>query len=814
MNKRLYLRSCSVTTCKLFTEITAILAVTTALLASFSAKADTLVVTNMWSIATTEARNYVTAATTGLERGVAYNPLLGFAYIVSRNVSPLKIARVSAATGADLGSLDITGISGGQFVLSQIGVADDGAIYAANLTVGSAGTTASGPFRLYRWADDGSAPVPIFIGNPMVNSGNTSVRIGDAFDIRGSGINTEIIAAANATNVAFIFRPTDGTLNTFTQSVIVVTGAGLTDFAKGLSFGPTNTFFGKTTASGTLRLSSYNYVAGTNGSGASLRTYSILNSVCAIDYDPVHNLVGGVQTANATQPHSVVLYDISSGTATLIYTNSFPAPGTAEANVVGGINILSNRMISVAAANGVQMTQVELLNIAVPPTFSASPSAVTIVEGGYGSFSAAASGSQPITYQWYKNGTAITNETNTTLYLTNLTLADGGQYYAQAINFVGSSYSSTGIVTISSAVLSGVATPIWRVPGVTNHPWLANDNNSRGFAYNPANNTLIVCSRTGGDALYVLDAETGMFLRQMSFNGSGGTFAINMVACADDGRVFACNLTTASATVAFKIYMWPSDAAGVNPTVIYSGDPSPGVASSRYGDSFDVQGGGLSNPDLRIIAGERDRPLAFLIRDAGFGSYNDVLLINTPAANPGCLSVSLAEENAFWMKRNGTTNYFTRIAYDPTTGAGTVTKLITNNTISVAGYSVENQWLAGISLETPDNIRLYDVAGPIAVALDTDHFPADNLNGNGTGCLKFGGGRLFALDSNCGLMALRLAPTLRYSKSENTLTLLWSGNYTLQASGTINTGYTNVTSTSGYSVDMSTTSTTFFRLSQ
>jgi hypothetical protein len=771
-----------------------------------------LVVSNMWSISTAEARSYVSA--TANERGVAYNPVLGYAYIVSRNGTPAKIARVDAATGLDLGSLDTNGVSGGTFLLSQIGVADDGAIYAANLTTGSAGTSSSGPFRLYRWPDDGSAPTPIYIGNPMVNSGNSSIRLGDVFDVRGSGANTEIIAAANATNVVCVFRPTDETLTTFTQSVIVVTGAANTDFVKGLTFGPTNTFFGKNNG-GTLRLCSYNYVAGTNGSGGSLRTYSILSTLAAIDYDPVRGLLGGVQTVNAAAPHSVVLYDLSSGTPNIIYTNSFPAPGAANANAVGGINILSNRMISVATVNGVQMTAIEESNEAIPPTITSPVGALTIVQGGYASFNIAANGTKPLTYQWFKDGTELTNQTNTTIIFTNVSPSDAGSYHVQVLNYAGSA-NSTGTVTISSAVLSTVATNLWRIqPGNPTYPWIATDSSSRGMAYNPANNTLIVCSRTSGNSLYVLDAETGVLLRQMSFNGSGGTFAINMVGCAEDGRIFACNLTTDGTTVPFKVYVWPSDAAGVDPTAIYSGDPGNG-SHDRWGDNFDVQGGGVDVQDIRILAGSRNGKLAFLIRDVGLLTYDDLLPINVPDVNPGSfgLSVALAEENSFWGKANGTTNYLVKVAYDPATGAGTPVRFITNSVLSVVGYNLSNQWIGGISLETPDNVRLYDVATTPATALDTEISPTDNANANGTGSVKFGLDRMFVLESNNGIAAFKLAPLLRKSRAGNILTLAWQGNHTLQASGSVSSGYTNVTTISGYQIDVSNTGTTFFRLAE
>src|SRR6185436_8759832 len=100
--------------------------------------------------------------------------------IVSRNVA-LRVAIVDGDTGADLGSLNVSGVAGGTFALSMITVAEDGAIYGANL---SGGTTAPPSFKVYRWATESSAPVVIFNGNP---GGTLNGRWGDNIDSRGEG---------------------------------------------------------------------------------------------------------------------------------------------------------------------------------------------------------------------------------------------------------------------------------------------------------------------------------------------------------------------------------------------------------------------------------------------------------------------------------------------------------------------------------------------------------------------------------------------------------------------------------------------------
>src|SRR5688500_12597590 len=114
----------------------------------------------LWQISPADGLPYLTTDST--QRGVAYNPLTGHVLLVSRSDNEIHI--LDGQNGTDLGTLargDI--ISGGTFPTSLIGVADDGAIYVANLTTGS-GTT---PFKVYRWASEtAQSPTLAYEGDP------------------------------------------------------------------------------------------------------------------------------------------------------------------------------------------------------------------------------------------------------------------------------------------------------------------------------------------------------------------------------------------------------------------------------------------------------------------------------------------------------------------------------------------------------------------------------------------------------------------------------------------------------------------------
>ena len=108
--------------------------------------------------------------------------------------------------------------------------------------------------------------------------------------------------------------------------------------------------------------------------------------------------------------------------------------------------------------------------------------------------------------------------------------------------------------------------------------------------------------------------------------------------------------------------------------------------------------------------------------------------------------------------------------------------------------------LASISIENPDNLRLYttfNLANP-PVLVDQEIFPSDNANDNFAGALDFGGGKLFALDSNNGLLAMTIGNitpppgALTITRTNSTVYLNWSGTYVLQSATNVTGPYLDV----------------------
>ncbi|MDD5582971.1 MAG: lamin tail domain-containing protein [Candidatus Marinimicrobia bacterium] len=172
-----------------------------------------------------------------------------------------------------------------------------------------------------------------------------------------------------------------------------------------------------------------------------------------------------------------------------------------------------------------------------------------------------------------------------------------------------------------------------------------NDNNTRGlgFVMTPDADKIYVPSRTGSPNIYILDASTGDSLGKLDMTGvSGGTFAINEIAVAEDGVIYGCNLVTGA--TGFKIYRWANESAA--PTVAFEGD-----VNARAGDSFAALGSGAGTV-LYASGGANSNIEVFTTSDGvTFASALDIPLSTAGLARGGIAPVG---DGTFWVNGAGT----------------------------------------------------------------------------------------------------------------------------------------------------------------
>jgi hypothetical protein len=290
---------------------------------------------------------------------------------------------------------------------------------------------------------------------------------------------------------------------------------------------------------------------------------------------------------------------------------------------------------------------------------------------------------------------------------------------------------------------------------------------------------------------------------------------------ADDGVVYGANLVT-TGSAGYRIYRWDNDSAATIPTTIYGAIATSPEQSQRWGDTFDVRGAGTNT---QVLAGEQAGGKVAIFTTAD-GTNFDLHLIATDATNETTrIGLAFGYGNTYWSKSSGNLR---KMSFDLTANSGTTLQTYVNTDLSgvaLFGIGVDpvNNLLAGVSsTDNPHDVRIYDVGNSAAppVWLDTELFPTSVANGNNSSFVKFGGGRVYAVDSNNGIMAMTVnytpvAPVLKVvSNQDGTVTVTWTNPaYTLQSSTTVDSGYADVPSaTSPYSEAVSPSAAKFFRL--
>jgi hypothetical protein len=233
-------------------------------------------------------------------------------------------------------------------------------------------------------------------------------------------------------------------------------------------------------------------------------------------------------SATKTEGQTATFSVTASGTAPLTYqwrkngvdiggatSASYTTPATVLADSGASFTCVVTNGVGSATSNAAVLT----VNPA-PPVITTQPSAQTVNVGQTATFSVAATGSAPLSYQWKKNGANIAGATASSYTTPAATLADDGASYVCVVS------NAAGTVTSSTAVLSVQAPPVITV--------------------NPVDQTVAA----GATATFTVTATGSPTLYyQWNRNGSpivGGTaasYTTPATTVAYDGSVYTCDVS-------------------------------------------------------------------------------------------------------------------------------------------------------------------------------------------------------------------------------------------------------------------------------
>jgi hypothetical protein len=164
------------------------------------------------------------------------------------------------------------------------------------------------------------------------------------------------------------------------------------------------------------------------------------------------------QTVTAGQPAAFSV--VATGTAPLSYqwylngaavgTDSGTYTITQAATAQSGAQIYVNVADSAGTtkSNTVSLT---VNSAATAPTMSQQPASVSVTAGQPANFSVLATGTAPLTYQWFMNGMAAGTNSSTFSISQTTTAQTGAKIYVKVSNSAGSATSNTVVLTVNQA---------------------------------------------------------------------------------------------------------------------------------------------------------------------------------------------------------------------------------------------------------------------------------------------------------------------------------------------------------------------------
>jgi hypothetical protein len=325
-------------------------------------------------------------------------------------------------------------------------------------------------------------------------------------------------------------------------------------------------------------------------------------------------------TAGQTASFSVA----ATGTAPLVYqwkknsvaisganSSSYTTPAeTTSDNGAQFSAVVSNSAGSVTSGSAILTVSAA----AVAPSITTQPASQTVTSGQTATFSVAATGTAPLSYQWNKNSAAISGATSS-IYSTPATATsdNGSQFSVVVSNAAGSATSSAATLTVNAASTPQITTS--QLPG--------------GFVAGGYSSTL---AATGGSTPYTWSLASGTLPNGLALN-SGGTISgtpsvagsfpftvqVKDAAAQSASRNFLINVVLPVPTVAISS---PTSGASLSGTVNVTGTASDTVsltsvqvsvdngtfsnASGTNNWSFSLNTGSLSNGPHTLTAKATD----------------------------------------------------------------------------------------------------------------------------------------------------------------------------------------------------------------
>ncbi len=296
-----------------------------------------------------------------------------------------------------------------------------------------------------------------------------------------------------------------------------------------------------------------------------------------------------------------------------------------------------------------------------PPTMVTQPVGATRTVGQSVTFSVAASGSGPLSYQWYLNGNPIAGANTSTLVLPSVKATDAGTYTAGVRNTAGEVLSSAALLTVNPAptapVITGQPQPVTVSAGQTAQ-FSVTATGTAPLAYQWQRNGLNIAGATS-DNYSVVNAQSA----------NAGSYRVIISNAAGSVTSTAATLTVNPAVQLPVVLTQPAAATrtvGQSVTFTIAASGSGSLAYQWYLDGIPIAGANAPSYTLPAVAlTDAGAYTAGVRNTAGEVLSNPAALIVNPAPIPK-LNLRLESNGRLTFTWDGSA----RLTWSPTlTGA-------------------------------------------------------------------------------------------------------------------------------------------------
>ncbi len=385
---------------------------------------------------------------------------------------------------------------------------------------------------------------------------------------------------------------------------------------------------------------------------------------------------------------------------------------------------LALSVVAIAPSGGTTVTA---------PSITTQPASQTVTAGSSATFTVAASGTAPLSYQWRFNGSNISGATNASYTLSNAQSANAGSYSVVVSNSAGSATSNNATLTISSTATA---------PAITTQPasQTINAGGSATFSVT-ASGTAPLSYQWRFNGANISGATSSSYSLSNAQTSAAGNYSVVVTNAVGTATSNNATLTVNTGSTAGVIYVSPTGTDANPGTLAAPTTLTAAILEAQPGDTIYLRGGTYNYSATVNIAFGNNGTSANPKRIFAYQSEVPVLNFSTQALGDANRGIHLFGN--YWHFRGVTIQ-----------GAGDNGMLIggNNNTIELCTFRANRDSglqlsrrassLANIADWPSNNLILnstaYDNADPDAE--DADGFACKLTSGPGNvfrGCISY-----------------------------------------------------------------------------